>query len=69
MRPIKSLTFIYVVLMLIAVSYSDPLTHQQPAAGYTEERDGAGHNDLYIIAGDEILGAIARFRNGHLKTK
>ncbi len=40
MRPVKSIVFIYVVLMLIAVSCSNRFIHQPPAAGYTKELDG-----------------------------
>lgn len=37
MRPIKSIAFIYLVLLVIALRFSDHLIHQPPAAGYTSE--------------------------------
>jgi len=69
MHPIKSLTLIYMVLMLIVASCLDQLIHQQPAARYTKEIDRAGHNDRYIITSDEILEAIERLRKEHLNAE
>lgn len=40
MRPLKSLAFIYLALLLVACAFSDHLIHQPPKAGYTAEAPG-----------------------------
>lgn len=37
MRPVKSIIFIYLALLVVALGFADQLIHRPPQAGYTEE--------------------------------
>ncbi|MFK7910642.1 MAG: alpha/beta hydrolase [Akkermansiaceae bacterium] len=62
MRPIKSLAFIYLVFVLIAVSCSDRLIHQPPAAGYTADKDGISL--IKMSSGEKIAVSYLPARQG-----
>ena len=40
MRPVKSIAIIYLLLLLVAMAFSDHLIHQPPAAGYKADSPG-----------------------------
>lgn len=37
LRPIKSIAFIYLVLLVVALGFADQLIHRPPTAGYSED--------------------------------